>query len=124
MSARARRSDLLQKHLDEFTRVLHELGEADGRALHRTRVATRRLREIIPVLQLKADVSDRLARRLKHVTEELGRVRELDVLLSLVADLRKTERYDGQVLRRIAIALAAEQSHARARLDERLPMGQ
>jgi CHAD domain-containing protein len=124
MSARARRSDLLQKRLEQFTKLLRELGDGDVRALHRTRVASRRLREIIPVLQLKADVSNRLARRLKHVTEELGRVRELDVLLDLVATLRKSERYDGQALRRIAITLTAEQSQARTRLNERLPMGE
>ncbi len=122
MSARARRSDLLQKHLEQFTKLLHELGDSDERALHRTRVASRRLREIIPVLQLKADVSDRLTRRLKHVTEELGRVRELDVLLAVIAELRNSERYDAQALRRIAIALTAEQSQARARLHQRLPM--
>ena len=115
---------MLHKRLEQFTKLLRELGEGDVRALHRTRVASRRLREIIPVLQLKADVSNRLTRRLKHVTEELGRVRELDVLLGLVASLRKSERYDGQALRRIAMALAAEQSEARTRMDERLPIGE
>jgi CHAD domain-containing protein len=124
MSARARRSDLLQKRLEQFTRLLHELGEGDVRALHRTRVASRRLREILPVLQLKADVASRLSRRLKRVTEELGRVRELDVLLGLVAELRDSGRYDAQALRRVSIALAAEESEARAKLEERLPIGE
>src|SRR5690349_8704308 len=124
MSARARRSDLLQKRLEQFTKLLHELGEGDVRALHRTRVASRRLREILPVLQLKADLSTRLSRRLKHVTAELGRVRELDVLQGLVAELRDSGRYDGQALRRVSIALAAEQSQVRARLEERLPLNE
>ena len=122
MSASRRRADLLQKRLEEFTKLLHELGEGDVRALHRTRVATRRLREILPVLQLKTGASNRLSKRLKHVTEELGRVRELDVLLGLAAELRETGRYDTQALRRVATALTAEQSVARARLQERLPI--
>ncbi len=122
MSASRRRSDLLEKRLEQFTKLLHGLEEGDVRALHRTRVASRRLREILPVLQLKADVSSRLTRRLKHVTAELGRVRELDVLLALVAELRESDRYDAQALRRVATALAAERTAARARLDDRLPM--
>jgi CHAD domain-containing protein len=124
MSATRRRSDLLQKRLDQFTSLLHELGEGDVRALHRTRVASRRLREILPVLQLKADLSSRLGRRLKHVTEELGRVRELDVLLALVSELRDTGRHDTQALRRVALALAAELGEVRDKLDERLPLSE
>jgi CHAD domain-containing protein len=124
MSASRRRADLLQKRLEQFTRLLHELGEGDVRALHRTRVATRRLREILPVLQLKAAVSNRLSKRLKHVTEELGRVRELDVLLALAAELRESGRYDTQALRRITTALTAEQSQTRAKLEDRLPIGE
>lgn len=124
MSARARRSDLLQKRLEQFTKLLHELGEGDVRAIHRTRVASRRLREILPVLQLKADLSTRLSRRLKHVTTELGRVRELDVLQALVAELRESGRYDTQALRRVSLAFAAEQAQVRARLEERLPLNE
>ena len=124
MSATRRRSDLLQKRLDQFTSLLHELGEGDVRALHRTRVASRRLREILPVLQLKADLSSRLGRRLKHVTEELGRVRELDVLLALVSELRDTGRHDTQALRRVALSLAAELAEVRDKLDERLPLSE
>jgi CHAD domain-containing protein len=124
MSATRRRSDLLQKRLDQFTSLLHELGEGDIRALHRTRVASRRLREILPVLQLKADVSSRLGRRLKRVTAELGRVRELDVLQTVVGELRESGRYDVQALRRVALALAAEQAQTREKLDERLPVSE
>jgi len=113
MSASRRRSDLLQKRLEQFTRLLHELEEGDVRALHRTRVASRRLREILPVLQLKPDVSTRLGRRLKRVTVEIGRVRELDVLLTLVDELRDSDGYDSQALRRVSNALTAQQVQAR-----------
>jgi len=109
MSESRRRADLLQKRLEQFTRLLHELHAGDVRALHRTRVASRRLREILPVLQLKHDVAARLGRRLRHVTAELGRVRELDVLLGAVAELRDSGRHDVQALRRVSTALAAEQ---------------
>src|SRR5438045_809149 len=88
MSASRRRYDLLHKRLEQFTQMLHALGEGDVRALHRTRVASRRLREILPVLQLKPQLADRLGRRLKKVTAQLGEVRELDVLSTLIHELR------------------------------------
>ena len=46
--------ELLHKRLERFTRMLQALGEGDVRALHRARVASRRLREMLPVLQLDA----------------------------------------------------------------------
>jgi CHAD domain-containing protein len=101
--------------------MLHGLGDGDVRALHRTRVASRRLREILPVLQLKPAVADRLGRRLKNVTARLGPVRELDVLLQLVEEMLESGRHDAQVLRRVATAMAAECRDARAHLVAKLP---
>jgi CHAD domain-containing protein len=121
MSASRRRYDLLYKRLEQFTRMLHALGEGDARALHRTRVASRRLREILPVLQLKPDLANRLGRRLKKVTAQLGGVRELDVLAELVDELKAGGRCDPQVLRHVASAIDAERAQARDRLYARLP---
>ena len=121
MSASRRRYDLLFKRLEQFTQVLHALGEGDVRALHRTRVASRRLREILPVLQLKPEISERLGRRLKKVTVQLGVVRELDVLAELVAELQNAGTFDPQVLRRVAAAIDDERIAARDRLYAKLP---
>jgi len=101
--------------------MLHALGEGDVRALHRTRVASRRLREILPVLQLEPELADRLGKRLKKVTIQLGVVRELDVLANLVAELRDQDRFDPQVLRRIASAIDDERIEARDHLYAKLP---
>jgi hypothetical protein len=89
-----RRYDLLNPRLERFTRMLHGLVDGDVRALHRTRVASRRLREILPVLELDPDVARRLGRRLRKVTERLGVVRELDVLSSLIEELHESGRHD------------------------------
>src|SRR5262245_17330899 len=51
----ARRSQLLKRRLDRLTRPLPDLERGDVRALHRTRVASRRLRELVPMLQIDAD---------------------------------------------------------------------
>jgi len=121
MSASRRRYNLFEKRLEQFTRMLHALGDGDVRALHRTRVASRRLREILPVLQLKPDLAARLGRRLKKVTTRLGAVRELDVLARLVDELQTSGRYDPQVLRRVAAGIGSDRAQARDRLYARLP---
>src|SRR3954471_16927543 len=121
MSASRRRHDLLSKRLDQFTRMLQALGEGDVSALHRTRVATRRLREILPVLELKAELADRLGKRLKKVTGQLGTVRELDVLSDLVAALKVSGRSDPQVLRQVTSMIGGERKQAREALEAKLP---
>src|SRR4030095_13773283 len=95
------RSDLLDARLDRFTRMLQGLEEGDVRALHRTRVASRRLREILPVLELDPDGARRLGRRLRKVTERLGVVRELDVLTLLVEELHQSRRDNAAALARV-----------------------
>jgi CHAD domain-containing protein len=104
--------------------MLHGLGEGDVRALHRTRVASRRLREILPVLALDPDVARPLGRRLRKVTERLGVVRELDVLSLLVEEMHDTGRYDARTLARVAAAIAEARAKARDRLFAKLPTGE
>ena len=87
-----RRSELLKARLDRFSRVLQGVENGDITALHRARVASRRLRELLPVLQLDYDVAVKLNRRLRRVTARLGTVRELDVLLLLIDELHVSRR--------------------------------
>src|SRR3954451_15107242 len=86
------RHDLLRRRVERFTRLLQGVEDGDVKALHRTRVASRRLREVLPVLQLEPKLADKLGRRLRKVTERLGSVREFDVLLGLVDDLKEVGR--------------------------------
>src|SRR5437773_8558593 len=92
MPASPHRYDLLRKRQAVFTRMLHGVEHGDVRALHRTRVASRRLRELLPILQLDPDLARKLVRRLRRVTERLGTVRELDVLLLLLDELHDSGR--------------------------------
>lgn len=87
MTSSRRRSELLRTHLREFTRLLQHVEGGEVRAIHRTRVATRRLRELVPVLQLDPAVCARLLRDLRRATRALGRVRELDVTAQLLGQL-------------------------------------
>ena len=122
MPASLGRHKLLHERLEQFTKMFHGLEQGDARALHRTRVASRRLREVLPVLQLEAGLAHKLNRRLRKVTERLGIVRELDVLLLLVGELRHVGRHDQAALSRLAEVFTEENEKARERLFAKLPL--
>lgn len=115
------RSELLKKRLDRFTRVLPGVEEGDVRALHRARVASRRLRELIPMLQLDRQVARKLGRRLRRVTTRLGTVRELDVLFILIDELHVSRREWSSALGRVGMTVSKARDEARKRLFARLP---
>jgi CHAD domain-containing protein len=104
--------------------MLQGLDGGDVRALHQTRVASRRLREILPVLQVDPDLARRLGRRLRKVTQRLGAVRELDVLSLLTEELVASGRYDQQAVRRVVTFIGEERKRARNRLLDKLPLGE
>jgi len=116
------RSELLKRRLDRFTRVLDGLEHGEVRALHRARVASRRLRELVPMLQLDHGLSKKLSRRLRKVTTRLGVVRELDVLLMLIDELHVSRRDHGTALGRVGVAVSKDRDQARRKLFARLPV--
>ncbi|PWT80275.1 MAG: hypothetical protein C5B57_12485 [Blastocatellia bacterium] len=118
------RYGLLKTRLDRFTRMLRGVQTCDVRALHRARVASRRLREVLPVLQLEPSVAVEIVRRSRKVTRRLGHVRELDVLLLLIDDLQRSERYDRESLDRVSAMLTEERDEARRQLTAKLPTGE
>jgi|KBSMisStaDraftv2_1062788.scaffolds.fasta_scaffold14127_5 CHAD domain-containing protein len=117
------RSELLKKRVDQFTRVLHAVEEGDVRALHQARVASRRLRELVPLLQLEHGTTRKLARRLRKVTGRLGTVRELDVLLLLIDELHVSGRRGGG-LGRVGVRVSKNRDRARKRLLARFPIAE
>jgi CHAD domain-containing protein len=123
MAASIQRHDLLRRRLERFTRLLPGVERGDVTALHRTRVASRRLRELLPVLRLDHDTTDKLGRRLRRVTARLGTVRELDVLLILVGSLHESRRQERAALARVAEGLGRERAAALDRmLGKQLPV--
>src|SRR5712692_3990282 len=116
------RSELLKKRLDGFTRALPGVEKEDVRALHQARVASRRLRELLPMLHLEPDTTRKISRRLRKVTTRLGTVRELDVLLLLIDELHVSRRDRGGGLARVGIGVSKERDQARKQLSSRLPI--
>ena len=100
--------------------MLHRLDAGDVNALHRTRVASRRLREVLPVLHLESGVADKMIRRLRKVTERLGPVRELDVMMLVLHELHETERFSPSAIARVSAAIEDQRVEARQKLAAKL----
>ncbi len=114
----ASRDQLLRSRLERFTRVLHGVDVGAVRAVHQARVASRRLRELLPLLQLDADVTEELRHRLRRATRRLGTKRELDVLIELIEELHQSGRYPGPAaLRQLASEVRQEHAKAQSRLS-------
>ncbi len=86
------RKDLLRERVEEFTTPLRQAEAGRVRAVHRARVASRRLREILPVVGADAGECRRALKRLRQVAHQLGRLRELDVSAGLLDAMRDPAR--------------------------------
>ena len=112
-----RRHDLLRSRLDRFTRTLHGVECGEIGAVHRIRVASRRLRELLPILEIEQAVVRKLGRRLRKLTRRLGDVRDLDVLTMLVDELRESGRLPDRALRRVGATVRQARDEARGGLS-------
>ena len=98
----------LARRVRALERDLPAVLDDDVEALHRSRVASRRLREILPVLGLERHPGRqtpvrKLRRRLRRLTSALGGVRELDVALGILDELRQRRPDLEQALSRARI---------------------
>jgi CHAD domain-containing protein len=116
MSVLPTRYVLLRARLERFSRAMPGVETRDIRAVHRTRVSTRRLRELLPVLQLEEASVRKLAHQLRKVTRRLGRVREADVMLLLLAELHESGRFSEAALRLVRDAARVTRDEARANM--------
>lgn len=80
---------VMERRLRALERRLPDALAGDEEGIHHARVASRRLREAVPVMAagLAGVGPHKLERRLRRVTRALGPVRELDVLLADVTAL-------------------------------------
>jgi CHAD domain-containing protein len=89
MAVTAGRSELLiRQRLAALSRALPSARAGDVSAIHQARVATRRLREALPLVARGAS-GRKLARAVRRLTRALGPVRELDVALLTLEELAR-----------------------------------
>ena len=88
----------------------------DATALHQARVASRRIREALPLV---ARPAPKLMRQVRRITRALGPVRELDVALLLLDELDRSG-VPRQALARLRQAVSGERERLYADMRQRL----
>lgn len=115
---------LLRQRLVSLLTAMPAAQSGDEVSVHLARVASRRLREALPVLGARADLQklDRVDRRVRRITRALGPVRELDVALLLLAELEGQGAASVRALSRVRAAVTTERQKRRHEmLDEITP---
>lgn len=103
---------LIGRRLQALTEHLPAALEGDVHGVHQARVASRRLRELLPIVggAMKRGPARRLRRRLRSLTRALGPVRELDVMLASIDRMTEslsTPRIAVTELKRSIVSLRA-----------------
>jgi CHAD domain-containing protein len=115
---------LLRQRLVSMLKAMPAAQAGDEMSVHEARVASRRLREALPVLGARADwdAIDRAGRRVRRITRALGPVRELDVTLSLLAELEGKGAAPKRAITRVRSAVIEDrQKRRRDMLQEMTP---
>ena len=81
---------LLRQRVSALRRMLPGARSGDVKAIHQARVATRRLREAMPLVEA-GKPGRQIERVARDLTSVLGTVRELDVALLMLAELEGTD---------------------------------
>jgi CHAD domain-containing protein len=101
---------LLKQRLTALLDAMPAAQAGDMRSVHQARVATRRLREALPVLRtsLNDHALGRAERQVRKMTRALGPVRELDVALAHLDELGASNLISGRALSRLRQTIARE----------------
>jgi CHAD domain-containing protein len=121
MHRSAPRELLIAQRLRTLEAALPDAARGNKEALHKARIATRRIREALPLLSA-SDRVRRLERRIRKITRALGPVRELDVALQILDEVEQTGELSRAALTRLRQAVARErqvlQADMKRRIDE------
>ena len=111
----ARRTRALQRYLPSALR-------GDHHGVHQARVATRRLREAVPVLTtgVKGSKAGGARRKIRRLTRALGSVRELDVTMHILDELARRPEVPRNALEDVRAHVVAERDARREVMLERL----
>ena len=106
---------LLRQRLVSLLKAMPAAQAGDQMSVHQARVASRRLREALPLLGVRADADalDRADKRVRRITRALGPVRELDVTLLLLAELRRKKAAPLRAIERVHEAVTEERQKRR-----------
>jgi CHAD domain-containing protein len=116
---------LWRKRLSEFSAVWPEFVSGRTTGLHKTRVATRRIREALPIVSGSAPGSKvkKLNRKLRAFTRYLGPIRELDVELGLLEKGQHAEVVPERAIELLRREIVSKRQALRGKLAAKSPVG-
>lgn len=115
---------LWRKRLKELDHVWPEFVDGRTAGLHKTRVATRRIREALPIVGSAAPSSKvrKLNKKMRALTRYLGPIRELDVELELLDEKERAQGTPERALEIVRREVAARRLALRENLTDNAPV--
>ena len=110
---------VLSQRINRLLRFLPGAALCVPGAVHDARVATRRLREALPVVA-RGKKGKALLKAVRKITRALGPVRELDVALTTLAEFGASRAISRDSITRVKAAIAEERQPLCDRLPKRL----
>jgi CHAD domain-containing protein len=111
---------LLVRRTRELQRHLPAAIEGNDTSVHQARVASRRLREAVPVLATGLKRGRKAQRKIQRVTQALGTVREMDVTMQILDELARRPQIPRNALEDVRAHVIAERDRRRAIMIDRL----
>src|SRR5688500_208133 len=125
MNTSTSRERLWQKRLNELSAVWPDFVSGRTGGLHKTRVASRRIREALPIVGAGAPPAKikKLGKKMRALTRSLGPLRELDVELDILAAKSKSNGVPDRALELVRREAASRRQVLREQLADDAPVG-
>jgi len=124
MNVSTSRDRLWRKRLNELSAVWPDFVSGRATGLHKTRVASRRIREALPIVAVAAPTPKvkKLNRKMRALTRCLGPIRELDVELDILERDAGGDGLSGRALQIVRREIASQRQAFCEALKEDAPV--
>jgi CHAD domain-containing protein len=125
MNTSTSRDRLWRKRLNELSAVWPDFISGRTGGLHKTRVASRRIREALPIVGADAAPAKvrKLSKKMRALTRSLGPIRELEVELDILDDKSRTDGVPGRAIEMVRREIASRRQALRDELKDNAPVG-
>jgi CHAD domain-containing protein len=125
MNTSTSRDRLWRKRLNEFSAVWPDFVNGQTTGLHKTRVASRRIREALPIVGVAAPSAKvkKLSKKMRALTRSLGPIRELDVELDILENKSKNDGVPGRAIEMVRREVASRRQALHEELAGNAPIG-